>query len=58
VFVNTRPADVFPAFDYDTHSIVLKIAPNLSNLEFPGYTLLVFRRFTFYNAAKMAQVDA
>jgi hypothetical protein len=50
--------DRFKIQAYDAHSIVLKIAPNLSNLEFPGYTLLVFRRFTFYNAAKMAQVDA
>ena len=32
--------------------------PTLSNLEFPGYTPLVFRPFISYNASKKAQVDA
>jgi hypothetical protein len=38
--------------------VVLKGLPNLSNLEFPGFTLLVFRAFIFYNAPKIAQVGA
>ena len=32
--------------------------PTLLNLEFPGYTLLVFRRFIFYNASPIVQVGA
>jgi hypothetical protein len=32
--------------------------PTISNPAFPGYTLLVFRPFIFYNAEKIAQVGA
>jgi|WetSurMetagenome_2_1015567.scaffolds.fasta_scaffold12220_1 hypothetical protein len=41
-----------------TLSIVLKGPSKLSNLAFPGHTLLVLRPFIFYNAAKIAQVGA
>jgi hypothetical protein len=32
--------------------------PTLSNPEFPGYTLLVFRPFILYNTSEIAQVGA
>jgi hypothetical protein len=32
--------------------------PTLSNLQSPGYTLLVFCLFIFYNPSKIAQVGA
>ena len=51
---NLRQKDHRPAFRYDTHSVVSKGPSNLSNPEFPGHTLLVFRPFIFYDASKIA----
>jgi len=47
-----------PAFDFDTHPVVLKDPSDIPNPDFPDYTPVVLFPFIFYNASKIARVGA